>query len=202
MWSLASFAVKLSPIPGWALALPHPHRLALLLHYARDELESPPGEFHERLDVVAAEIGATQAGVAAAQHEPRDLRLLHGPEAHRARLDRRVERRAGEIQRLQAAAGIAHRRDFRVRARVEVAEHRVLALAQDLPVARDDGRYWPVPRPPRGTRGLERHGHVAFMLVHARPRFPVPIPYSIGNDACARASYPAMEVHRGRLLDH
>src|SRR5687768_2417212 len=57
-----------------------------------------------------------------------------------------------------------------MRARIEVAEHRVAARAEDFPVAHDDGRYRPVPRPPRGPRRLERHRHVAFMLVHARPR--------------------------------
>ena len=39
----------------------------------------------------------------------------------------------------QPAAGLAHRRDLRVRGRVGVARGRVHALAQDLPVPDDQG---------------------------------------------------------------
>ncbi len=82
-----------------------PQRLTFFLQHARNYFELASCELKKRLNGVAAEIETADARVTSAQHEPRDLRLLHRPETHGTRFERRVKRSAREIECPQEAAG-------------------------------------------------------------------------------------------------
>src|SRR5437016_2378117 len=64
-------------------------------------------------------------------------RPVNRGETHRTGLTARVEDAAAQIETLQCATGIANRRHFRVRGRIEQARHLIASAADDLATGND-----------------------------------------------------------------
>jgi hypothetical protein len=85
-----------------------------------------------------------------------DTRVDDCPAAHRARLERSVERAIGQIDGAQLSRRFADCHRFAMRRRVERRVHPVLSLRDDA-AGRidDDGADWPVARRARLARDIE-----------------------------------------------
>jgi hypothetical protein len=150
---------------AWASIHSFAHRFAFFLQQPGGHLERPARELEEGLHAIAADIGAADARVTAAEHQAPDLGFLHAPEAHRTRLERRIERAPGKVERLQLGAGAPDRGDFRMGAGIEVGVDGVLSLADDLAIAHDDRGDGAIAPAQRFASLFERESHVVSMVV-------------------------------------
>src|SRR5512134_2794838 len=140
------------------------HRLALRHADPAHQLERRIGHGEQLLHRVGAVVDAAHAGVPGAEDDARDARLLDRPAAHRARLHRGVQRRAGEVARPEPARSVADRLDLGVGGRVGAGGGAVLSLADDRAVAYDNAGDRAVPTDERLLAAREDGVHEAFVL--------------------------------------
>ena len=102
-------------------------------------------------------------GLRCPEHERPNPRMHHRADAHETRLDRDVQRRAGEPVVADPLARRAHRHDLGMRGGIVRLARLIVAPADDVAVEDDDAADWYLSQL-RGLRGsLQRFVHEGFM---------------------------------------
>ena len=142
------------------------HLMTLLPQHPANERRAGGKVLHEQVQHPAA--GAHRA-VARAVVDPRDTRAQNRPRAHRARLERHIERAVLEPPAAEGAVRLADGLHLGVRAGRLLLLAAVAAAADNLAAAHDDASDRHLPRPRGLPRQQQRLLHIVFVIQRTAP---------------------------------